>query len=136
MSLGPMQSETGTERKSFGELLRQLLSDSTILMRDEMELFKQEMNGKVKILRSGFLAIVIGAMITQIALLVLCAAAVIWLADSIGLSMSAFVIGAGLALIGAAVALFGLQQLKQTNLEPEKTIQTLKASKEWLKELS
>ena len=75
-------------------------------------------------------------MITHIALLVLCAAAVIWLADSIGFGMSAFVIGAGLAVVGGAVAVFGLQQLKQTNFEPEKTIQTLKVGKEWLKEWS
>jgi hypothetical protein len=46
--------------------------------------------------------------------------------------MSAFIIGAGLAVIGGTAALFGLRLLKQTNFEPEKTIQTLKVGKEWL----
>src|SRR5438477_6222001 len=128
-------AESGTaERKSFGELLSQLSSDSVALLRDELELARQEMREKVKILGTRIALIVIGAMIGQIALMMLGAAAVIKLADSVGLAASALIVGVGLALIGGGAALFGLRQLRQTSLKPEKTIQTLKEGKVWMKE--
>jgi hypothetical protein len=133
-----MHTETvgpGTaERKSFGKLLSQLSSDSVALFRDELELARQEMREKVKILETRIALIVIGAMVGQIALMMLGAAAVIKLADSVGFGASALIIGMGLALIGGGVALFGLRQLRRTSLKPEKTIQTLKEGKAWMKE--
>ncbi len=131
-----MQSESGRVRKSFGELLSQLASYSVGLFRDEMELAKQEMLKKLKMFQVGLVMIVIGAIIGQIALIILCIAAVIGLAAFLGFGMSTLIIGSGLALIGGVVALSGLRQIRQTNFKPEKTIQTLKENKEWLKELT
>ena len=128
-----MRSESGTEHKSFGELLSELIGHSAAVLRDEMALAKQEMHEKVKQLQLIIVAMTIGAMIVQIALITLCAAAVISLAAFIGLEMSALIIGTGLALIGGVIALSGLRQLRQMNFKPEKTIQTLKENKEWLK---
>ena len=134
-----MPTETaapGTERKSFGELLSQLSSDSAALLRDEMELAKQEMREKVKTLQAGVIAVIIGGIILQIALIALSAAAVIKLAESVGMGTSAFLIGIGLGLVGGMIALSGLRKLKNTSLKPEKTIQTLKDGKEWLKNMT
>jgi uncharacterized membrane protein YqjE len=128
-------AEPGAERKSFGKLLSQLSSDSVALLRDEMELAKQEMREKVKTLLSGLMALAIGAMIGQIAAIILCAAAVIKLAEFIGFGISALIIGVGLSLLALIVILSGLRKIRQTNLKPEKTIQNLKDGKEWLKEM-
>jgi len=113
-------AESETERKSFGGLLSQILIDSAALLRNEIELSKQEMREKVKTLQSGLLAIAIGAMIGQIALILLCAAVAIKLADSVSFETSALTMGAGLALIGGLVALSGFRKLRQTNLKPQK----------------
>jgi len=128
-----MRSESGTEHKSFGQLLSELIGHSAAVLRDEMALAKQEMQEKVQMLQSGLIAIAIGAIIGQVALITLCTAAVIRLAAFIGFEMSALIIGTGLALIGGIVALSGLRQLRQMNLKPEKTLQILKENKEWLK---
>jgi len=127
-------SESKTVRKSFGELLSQLSSDSAALLRDEIELAKLEMLEKAKALQAGFASIIIGAMIVQVALIALSAAAVIKLADSVSVVISAVLIGIGLSVVGGAIALSGIRKVKYTDLRPEKTIQTLKDGKEWLKQ--
>ena len=126
-------AEPGTERKSFGELLRQLSTGWVALLRDEMALVKQEMREKVKMLLSGLMALAIGAMIGQIAVILLSAAAVIKLAEFIGFWKSALIIGVGLSLLAVIVTLSALRQIRQMNFKPEKTIQSLKDGKEWLK---
>ena len=128
-------AELGTERKSFGELLSQLSSDSAALFRDEMELAKQEMREKVKTLLSGLAALAVGAMIGQIAFVLLCAAAVIKLAEFIGFGLAALIIGVGLSLVAMIVILLGLRQFRQTSFKPEKTIQSLKDGEACLKEM-
>jgi uncharacterized membrane protein YqjE len=128
-------AEPGTEHKSFGELLRQLSSDSIALLRGEMDLAKQEMREKVKTLLSGLMALAVGALIAQVALITLCAAAVIKLAEFTGFGISALIVGAGLSLVAVIVTLAGLRQIRRTNFKPEKTIQSLKDGKEWLKEM-
>jgi hypothetical protein len=128
-------AEPGTEHKSFWELLGQLSSDSVALLRDEMDLAKQEMREKVKTLLSGLAALAAGVMIAQVALITLCAAAVIKLAEFTGFGISALIIGAGLSLAAVIVTLAGLRQIRRTNFKPEKTIQSLKDGKEWLKEM-
>jgi hypothetical protein len=127
---------SGAERKSFGELLSRLSSDSAALLRDEMELAKQEMREKLRTFQTGLVSIVIGAIVLQIALTALSTSAIIKLADSVGPAASALIIGAGLFLTGGIIALTGFRKLKNTNLKPEKTVQTLKEGKEWLKEMA
>ena len=55
--------EASLPRESFGELLGQLANNSAALVRDEIELAKQEMSEKVGVLRSGVLVVAVGSMI-------------------------------------------------------------------------
>ena len=123
-------------RESFGELLGQLANNSAALVRDELELARQEMSEKATALRSGVVVLAVGSLIALVAILTLTAAAVIGLANYVGAGNSALIIGAVLAIIGTVTALAGLGQIRRTNLKPEQTIQTLEEDKEWLKELT
>jgi len=123
-------------RESFGELLGDLANNSAALVRDEIELARQEMTEKVSELRSGATTAAIGLAIGFVALLTLTAAAVIGLAQLVGAGYSALIIGAALAIIGAITASAGLSQVKRTRLKPRQTIETLEENKEWLKELT
>lgn len=122
--------------RSFGELLSRLAGNSAALVRDEIELAKQEMSEKVASLRSGFTILVVGAILAFLALMTLCAAAVIGLASFMGAGLAALIVGAALAVIGGAIAFIGLRQIKNTNMKPDKTIRTLKEDKEWLEEMT
>lgn len=128
------EPESGRARESVRELLGQLAGHSVTLLRDEIELAKQEMQGKVAGVFGGLVTMVIGVIVVQAALLTLGAAAVIGLAPRLGLGMSILVVGTGLAVIGGFVGFVGLQQLKHTDLKPRKTLQSLKGGQEWSKE--
>jgi len=126
--------ESGRARESFRDLLGQLAGHSVALLRDEIELAKQEMQGKVEYVFGGLVTIVIGVIVVQAALLALCAAAVIGLAPRLGLGISTLVVGTGLAVIGGFGGFVGWQKLRQTDLKPRKTLQGLKGGREWSKE--
>lgn len=123
-------------RESFGELLGDLANNSAALVRDEIELARQEMAEKVSELRSGITTAAIGLVIGLVAVLTLTAAAVIGLAQLADPGYSALIIGAALAIIGGVTASAGLGQIKRTRLKPRQTIETLEENKEWLKELT
>ena len=128
--------ETSLPRESFGELLGQLANNSAALVRDEIELARQEMSEKVTALRSGIVILAVGSIISLVAMLTLAAAAVIGLANYVGPGNSALIVGALLAVIGTAIALSGLTQIRRTRLKPEQTIKALEEDKEWLKQLT
>ena len=123
-------------RESFGELLGQLANNSAALVRDELELARQEMSEKATALRSGVVVLAVGSLVALVAILTLTAAAVIGLANYVGTGKSALIIGAVLATIGTVTAFAGLGQIRRTNLKPEQTIEALEEDKEWLKELT
>jgi len=124
------------QRESFGELIGDLANNSAALVRDEIELAKQEMREKLDSFRAGVMTVAIGGVVLLIATLALVAAAIIGLAYYVGPGWSALIIGGLLALVGVITAVVGLGQLKRTSLKPEQTIETLQEDKEWLKELT
>jgi uncharacterized membrane protein YqjE len=128
--------ETDLPRESFGELLGQLANNSAALVRDEIDLAKQEMSEKIARLRSAVTLIAIGAVVGILALLPLLAAATIGLGHLVGMGTSALIIGVALALIAGVIAITGIGRLRRTSLKPEQTIETLEEDKEWLKQLT
>ena len=126
----------GVQRESFGELLGELANNSAALVRDEIELAKQEMREKVSVLRSGAVTIAIGGLLGFVALLTLTAAAVAGLAHVMDTALAALLVGVVLAAVGGSIAFMGIGRLKRTSLKPQQTIETLEEDKEWLKQLT
>ena len=123
--------ESGRARESFRDLLGQLAGHSVGLLRNEIELAKQELQGKLQRFLGGLVTVAIGVIVAQAALLTLCAAAVIGLIPSLGLGGSTLIVGTGLAVIAGVVGFVGVQQLRETYLKPRKTFQALKEDQEW-----
>ena len=130
------QAEASLPRESFGELLSQLANNSAGLVRDEIQLARQEMKEKISTLRGGIIIAASGVVLVVLALFTLTAAAVIGLANYLGAGKSALIIGGALAIIGGVTAFVGIGRIKQTSLKPEETIETLEEDREWLKELT
>ena len=106
-----------TQRESFTELLGQLASNSAAVVHDEIELVIQRIREKVRALRSGVLAVAIGAVISFAAFMTLCAALIIGLTCYMAPVIAALVTGAALALIGVIIAFIGYKQLKRSILK-------------------
>jgi uncharacterized membrane protein YqjE len=123
-------------QESFGELLSELADTSAALIRDQIELAKEEMRENLAKLRSGLIALALSALVGMLALATLCAAAVIGLGILMGIGLAALVVGLGLAAVGGIMASVGIGRLKRTRLKPKETIRSLKEDKEWLKDMT
>ena len=120
---------------STAELVKQLSEQVTQLARDEFRLAQLEMTRKGK--RAGLGA----GMFSGSGLLALygvgclLAAAIIGLATAVAAWLAALIVGAGLLVIAAAVALAGKAQLdKATPPVPEQAVGSVKADVEEIKE--
>jgi hypothetical protein len=129
----PRENISYDDKESFGYLLSKLANSSAGLVRDEIDLVKQEFREKAKSFRSGSVSTTIGAVVGLIALLTLNAALAIGIGHYIGYGWSAFIIGGIEAIIAGILSLVGIDQIKKTHWKPEATIQSLKEDREWLK---
>ena len=132
----PKTTETFAERESFGDLLSRLATASAGLVRDEIELAKQEFREKTKSLRAGIISLAVAAFLGTIALFTLDAALVIGVGKWIGYGWSALAIGVAIMIVSGIIASIGLQQVKKTKLKPEETIRSLKEDRDWLKRMT
>lgn len=122
------------DERSIGELFSELTSEARTLVRQEIELAKTEMTEKATRVGKDAGMITAGGVIAYMGAFVLLAAAVIGLGHLIGYGLSALIIGVIVVGIGVALAMKGRNDLKAANLSPEKTKQTVKETKLWLKE--
>ena len=126
-------AEPSTSDQSLGELFAQLSSDLSVLMRDEVELAKVEL--KEAIGRAGraggFLG---GAVLAGSMVLVLLSFAAAWgLAEVMPEGWAFLIVAALWGAIGAFLYLHGRERLKNVNLKPGQTVQTLKEDVQWAK---
>jgi len=126
-----------TERKedrSLGELFAALASETSTLVRQEVELAKTEMTQKATRVGRDVGTIGAGGAIAYAGFLVFLAAVVLGLGQLIPLWVSALLVGILVIIVGFVVVQTGLGALKRANLTPRETIQTLKEDAEWAKE--
>jgi len=130
------QADSGVERESFGDLLSRLATASAGLVRDEVELAKQEIREKVQGVRTGVVLAAIAALLGMLALFALEVALVIGIGKVIGYGWSALAVGVAVAIIAGIFARLGIAHFKKTKLKPEETIRSLKEDREWLKKIT
>lgn len=124
------------QRESISELLGQIAHNSATLVRNEIELAKAEIREALKRISSGVIFMAVGGVIAFSALLVFCAAIVIGLSSVMGPGLAALLTGVLLAVVAGILAFVGLRLVKKAHLAPDQTIQTLKETKRWLKEMT
>jgi VIT1/CCC1 family predicted Fe2+/Mn2+ transporter len=117
MNIKVIHKDPATQRESFTDLLGQIASNSAAVVHDEIELVKQGIREKMRVVRSGVLTLATGAAIGFAAFLSLCAAMIIGLTSYMAPLMAALVTAAALAFIGVVIAFIGFKQLKQSTLK-------------------
>jgi hypothetical protein len=120
------------DARSLGDLFSDLTREITTLVRNEMALARVEMSTKLSRVsrHAGMLAL--GAVIALAGVFTLAASLVLVLVNA-GMPAwgAALLVGLGLAAIGAMLAMRNLSALRQEDLTPTETIQTLKETTEW-----
>jgi uncharacterized membrane protein YqjE len=120
------RNESNNAQESLPELLGRLATESAALVRDEISLAEQELKEKAAGFRPGIVLVSIGAVLGSIAVMTLCAAAVIGLGQLIGYGLAALIIAVFLAIASGVVLSIGIVYIRQVNLKPEQTIEILK----------
>jgi MFS family permease len=118
---------TSTDDRSVAELVRHLTEQTTTLARQEIRLAQLELQEKGR--RAGIGAGAFGAagVIGLYAAGAVIAGLIILLATAVEPWLAAVIVGAGLALIAAAVALFGKRQVRAaTPPAPRQAIESVK----------
>ena len=127
-----MQRQEDT--RSLGELFSELASETTTLVRQEIQLAKTEMTQKATEAGKDVGMIGAGGALAYAGLLALIAAVIIGLGELIPMWLSALIVGLIVVGVGYMLIQRGLTALKQIDPKPQQTIQTLQEDKEWVKE--
>jgi uncharacterized membrane protein YqjE len=129
----PARPNGPTPERSMGELLRSIGTETSTLIRKEIELGKQEVMesimARLMAAAAGIVAAVMGLFV--LAFLGLAAAAAL---DNWVRPWASRLIVAGVyLLIAAAAGLFAMQRIKKPPIAPEQTVRTVKEDVEWAK---
>ena len=123
-----------TPQKSLGDLFADLSAQISALVRQEVQLAKTEITGKVAGLAVGAAALAVAALMGLGAFFVLLAAAVSALSLVLPVWAAALIVAVVLLLIAGVAAMTGIKKIKSaTPPIPQKTIETLKETPQWLK---
>ena len=121
-------------QKSLGELFGDLSTQISALVRQEVQLAKTEITGKIAGLAVGAAFLAVAAVMGLGAFLVILAAAVAALALVLPVWAAALVVAVVLLIIAGVAALLGIGKIKKaTPPVPQQTIETLKEDAQWLK---
>jgi cytochrome c biogenesis protein CcdA len=126
--------EIRADDRSLGGLVRELIDETTLLIRQELRLVEAEGKEKLAQAQKGLLSMVSGLLLGFAALLVLLQALVIALAEAMPAWLASIAVGGVVALIGLALIVSGRNNLKPRNLTPERTIQSIRAVPEVVEE--
>ena len=113
--------------RSVPEIISDLFSHLTTLLRKETHLARAEMSENIVSLGRGLGLIVGGAVLLIPALVILLQAAVVGLTEGYGMASywSALLVGGAVLILGIILLLVGISRLKIENIMPNKTVHQL-----------
>jgi hypothetical protein len=122
------------ERRSLGGLLLELTKESSALVRAEVTLARLEIEEKLSEVQHGVSGLAVGGLVTFAGVLTLIACAVLALSSLWPAWQAALVVGLGVFVIGLCLVAYGRSRVKARRLRPRRVMETLRDSKEFVKE--
>ncbi|CAN5182322.1 phage holin family protein [soil metagenome] len=122
------------EERSLGDLFTELANETGTLVRQEVALAQAELTQKATKVGKNIGYLVVGGAVAYAALLALLTALIIGLGTLIGYGFSALVIGIIVAIAAGILIMSAINTLKNTDVTPQQTIETVKEDVKWLKD--
>jgi Na+/melibiose symporter-like transporter len=124
------------EERSIGELVGQLGQNMGLLVRQEAQLAKTEIQAKITRSVTDLISLAAGGIVALIGALALTAAVVLFLVKPVGLNpwLAALLTGGVLAVVGVVMLRGGLRDLKRVDPAPRRTLENLKEDIQAVKE--
>lgn len=127
------QQQMAKEERSLGDLFSELAGETSTLVRQEVALAQVELTQKATIVGKNVGFLVVGGAVGYAALLALLAAVIIGLSYFIPAWAAALLVGAAVGITAYLLISKALDALKNTDLTPHQTVETLKEDAQWLK---
>lgn len=124
------------EERSIGELFGELSQDVALLVRQEAQLAKTEMQQKLSKVTTDLVSLAAGGVVALVGGLALTTALILLLIDPIGLApwLAALLVGVAFGIAGWVLLQRGLKDLKRTDPTPRRTVESIKDDIQWAKE--
>lgn len=116
------------------ETIKDLVADTTLLVRQEISLARAEAEEKFEQVQTGVAAVAAGMLLAFVALIVLVQALVVALSNIMPPSIASLLVGVVLAVIAFVAVKNGSDQLKVKNLKPRRTMRSVRESAETIRE--
>lgn len=125
---------TGEERP-LGELFNELSQQTSTLIQKEIELARHEVTRSVTEVARNSALIGVGALLAYAGFIVLLIG-LGWALAEAGLPLwaSLLIVGVAVVAIGAVIAMWAVQQIRQASVVPQKTVRTMQDNVRWAKE--
>ncbi len=127
------QMQLQKDERSLGELFSELAAETGTLVRQEVALAQAEVTAKATRVGKNVGYLAIGGAVGYAAMLSILAGVVLGLSYFMPAWIAAVLVG----LVVGAVAFFvissALEELKNTNLKPEESVESIKEDAQWLK---
>ncbi len=129
-----MAQQVTKDERSLGDLFSELASETGTLVRQEVALAQVEMTQKAAKVGKNVGYLVVGGAVGYAALLALLTALIIGLGTLIGYGFSALIVGIIVAVAAVILIMSALNALKNTDIAPRQTVETIKEDAKWLKD--
>jgi len=119
--------------RSLGELFAELAREVTALVRQEATLAKAEMGEKASRIGVNLASLAAGGAVAYAGFLAILAAIIALLVQAAGLSWwgAALLVGIVVSIVGGVLVMKGIDALKNANLTPRETLESLKEDAQW-----
>src|SRR5215210_5109300 len=128
-------SRRTAEERSIGALFGELSQDMALLVRQEAQLAKTEMQQKLSRVTTDLVSLATGGVVALVGGLALTAALILFLVRPVGLTpwLAALLVGGLMAILGWVLLQKGLKDLKRTDPTPRRTVDSIKDDIQWAK---
>lgn len=119
--------------RSLGELFAELAREVTALVRQEATLAKAELGEKASRIGVNLASLAAGGAVAYAGFLAILAAIIALLVEAAGLSWwgAALLVGIVVSIVGGVLVMKGIDALKNANLTPRETLESLKEDAQW-----
>jgi uncharacterized membrane protein YqjE len=127
--------EPERDNRSLSQLIVDLQSESSTLVRDEVALVRAEIDEKVSQALNGAISLLMGALVAFSALIILLIAiSELLVTFDIVRWLAYLIVGGVVLIIGVIMLMMGKSRLSATNLTPQRTTQSLRRDKDMVRE--
>lgn len=120
--------------RSLGDLLKDLMADASVLIKQEIALARVEMTEKAKVYARASAMLGVAAVVALFALGALTACIILAIHVALAAWLAALIVGVAYLIIAGIFALVGMARLRRAGKPvPEQTIQTIKEDVSWAK---